>query len=174
MDKPWIRREAEADISAIRRIVARSYEQAEHSAHDLPKIVENLRDADVLSLSLVAIHGLDLAGYIAASPVTISDGIGGWYGLGPVAVDPEYQNAGIGRALMEAALKGLREGGAAGVVSLGDPEFYLRFGFRQVEGLTFRDAPEGQLLAMNLGDSTIPQGFVSYHEAFGQPDWDKG
>ncbi|MGP6174033.1 GNAT family N-acetyltransferase [Corynebacterium sp. A21] len=173
MDKPWIRREAEADITAIRHIVARSYEQAEYSAHNLPKIVESLRDADVLSLSLVAIQGLDLAGYIAASPITISDGTGGWYGLGPVAVDPEYQNAGIGRALMEAALKELREGGAGGVVSLGDPEFYLRFGFRKIEGLAFRNAPEGQLLALNLGDSTTPQDFVSYHAAFGQPDWDK-
>lgn len=169
MEKLWIRREAEADISSIRRLVARSYENAAHSAHNAPQTVENLRDADVLSLSLVAIMGMDVVGYIAASPVTVTDGTGGWYGLGPVAVDPERQNAGIGRALMDQALKELREGGAGGVVSLGDPAFYHRFGFEDVSGLDYRCGPEGELLAMPLCDSTVPGGKVSYHDAFGAP-----
>lgn len=169
MEKLWIRREAEEDISSIHRLVARSYETARHSAHNAPQIVEGLRDADVLSLSLVAIQGFDVVGYIAASPVLISDGTGGWYGLGPVAVDPERQNVGIGGSLMGQALQELREGGAGGVVSLGDPDFYRRFGFEVIEGLAYRAAPAGELLAMNLCDSSVPQGSVSYHQAFGSP-----
>lgn len=169
MQKLWIRREAEEDISAIRRLVARSYETARHSAHNAPQIVEALRDANVLSLSVLAIQGFNVVGYIAASLVTISDGTGGWYGLGPVAVDPDYQNAGIGRTLMDHALQELRAGGAGGVVSLGDPEFYRRFGFEAIKGLSYRDAPAGELLAHHLGDSSTPQGFLSYHPAFGSP-----
>lgn len=161
MDKLLIRREAEEDIPAIRRLVFHSYADR----HREEQIVETLRDADVLAVSLVAITIPDVVGYIAASPVEISDGTGGWYGLGPVAVSPEHRHLGIGRALMDAALEALKEGGAGGVVSLHDPDFYRRFGFADIDGLYH---PDGQLLARHLGDNTVPQGAIAYHPAFNQ------
>lgn len=166
MNDPLIRREAEEDITAIRRLVFNSYADSMRAAPNEDLAVEALRDADVLSVSLVAIVIPDVVGYIAASPVKITDGTGGWYGLGPVAVDPAHRHAGIGRALMDAALTALREGGAGGVVSLGDSEFYRRFGFHTIDGLHYPNAPEGHLLARNLGDSSVPQGAVTYHPAF--------
>lgn len=166
MDKPLIRREAEEDIPAIRRLVFHSYADGVRANPNEDRAVETLRDADVLAVSLVAIVIPDVVGYIAASPVKITDGTGGWYGLGPVAVDPAHRHSGIGRELMDAALTALREGGAGGVVSLGDPDFYRRFDFSPIDGLYYPDAPAGHLLARHLGDSSTPQGAVAYHPAF--------
>ena len=50
--------------------------------------------------------------------------------LAPVAVVPERQNQGIGSRLVEAGLAALREMGATGVILLGHPTYYPRFGFR--------------------------------------------
>jgi len=39
-----------------------------------------------------------MVGHVAFSPVTLSDGTPGWYGLGPVSVLPAYQRHISGRA----------------------------------------------------------------------------
>ena len=45
---------------------------------------------EVITVSLVAEMDGRVVGHIAFSPVTLSDGTGNWYGLGPVSVLPEY------------------------------------------------------------------------------------
>lgn len=167
MHEPLIRREAEADITAIQRLVTRSFAGADFTSHQEQSTIDALRDADILAVSQVAIVTPHVAGYVAAAPVRIADGTGGWYGIGPIAVDPDFQGRGIGAALMESALQILHEGGAGGAVALGDPNFYGRFGFQVIDGLYYPDAPEGYFMARNLGDVSIPQGEVSYHPAFG-------
>lgn len=48
--------------------------------------------------------------------------------IGPVAVDPDRQQAGIGRRLTEAALAAAAAAGLDGAMMLiGDPEYYARF-----------------------------------------------
>jgi len=56
-------------------------------------IIAGLRKAGALSISLVTILKVAIlkeaiVGHIAFSPVTLSDGTTGWFGLGPLAVDP--------------------------------------------------------------------------------------
>jgi putative acetyltransferase len=50
-------------------------------------------------------------------------------GLAPVAVDPAYQGQGIGEALCRAGIAAMRAMGCGGVVVLGHPTYYPRFGF---------------------------------------------
>jgi putative acetyltransferase len=50
--------------------------------------------AGALSVSLVAEAEGNVLGHVAVSPVTISDGTPGWYGLGPISVLPAWQGAG--------------------------------------------------------------------------------
>ena len=57
-------------------------------------IVEALRAAGALSVSLVAVVDGDVVGHIAFSPVTVSDGRSGWYGVGPVSVVAAAATAG--------------------------------------------------------------------------------
>jgi predicted N-acetyltransferase YhbS len=49
--------------------------------------------------------------------------------VGPVAVHPDFQNIGIGRALMHAMLEQAAKLGNPAMVMIGDPEYYGRFGF---------------------------------------------
>ena len=125
-----------------------------------------LRDADALSISLVA-HGTEaLVGLIAFSPVTVSDGAPGWYGLGPVCVAPSRQRQGIGRALVECGLAALRAHGARGCVVLGEPAFYQRFGFVHDSGLVLAGAPSGYFQSLVFGPGSRARGSVAYHFAF--------
>jgi len=79
------------------------------SQHTEQFIVEALRAAKALTVSLVAETEGPVIGHIAFSPVTISDGIPGGYDFGPVSVWPAYQRQGIGKALIQAGLARLEE-----------------------------------------------------------------
>ena len=100
-----------------------------------------LRLAGALTLSLVAEKDSAVVGHVAVSPVAITDGTFGWYGLGPIAVAPEFQARGIGSALMRRALADLRALGARGCVLLGNPEYYGRFGFKADPSLVLPGVP---------------------------------
>ncbi|GAB3942899.1 GNAT family N-acetyltransferase [Corynebacterium tapiri] len=166
MHNVTIRRETDADISAISQVTNAAFAEVEYSSGTEAEIVEKLRDSDNLAVSLVAVAGPDIVGHVAMSPVRIEDGTGGWFGLGPVSVHPTHQNQGIGSALVEAALQALREGLAGGVVVLGEPRFYQRFGFAKAERLTYPGAPAQYFTALRLCDSRYPAGDVTYHPAF--------
>jgi predicted N-acetyltransferase YhbS len=49
--------------------------------------------------------------------------------LAPLAVVPEAQHAGVGTALVEAAITLARESGEVAILVFGDPAYYGRFGF---------------------------------------------
>ncbi|WP_066794349.1 GNAT family N-acetyltransferase [Sphingomonas soli] len=74
-----------------------------------------------------------LAGTIQCWPVSLLCDEGGAIPLnmvGPVAVEPEWQQEGIGRALMErmlAAVPDCRTPGCDALMLIGDPEYYERF-----------------------------------------------
>jgi putative acetyltransferase len=104
-------------------------------------------------------------GHIAFSPVTLSDGTPNWYGLGPVSVLPEYQQRGIGKALIEEGLSRLKDLKAQGCCLVGHPEYYKQFGFENVSGLVHEGVPPEVFFALSF-DGHISQGDVNFHEAF--------
>lgn len=160
-----IRPECPTDIPAIEALTVAAFLEAEHTSHTEQFIVNALRRAGQLSVSLVAESDGVIVGHVAVSPVTISDGSTGWYGLGPISVVPEQQGKGIGSQLMHQALAELRELGAAGCVLLGDPDYYSRFGFRAMPELVLPDVPPEYFQALAFGDD-VPVGTVTYHQAF--------
>lgn len=129
-------------------------------------IVERLRAAGALTLSLVLEEAGEIVGHIAFSAASMGATPGDWHLLGPVGILPAHQRKGLGSALVGEALRLLREGGAAGVVLVGDPAFYQRFGFRAVEGLTWPGVPSQYVLALPL-TGVAPQGDIVGHAAFG-------
>ncbi len=162
---PVIRQESSSDVAAIHALTVAAFLNAPHADHTEQFIIDALREAGALCISLVAGQAGVVVGHVAASPVSISDGSAGWYGLGPVSVTPELQGRGIGSLLMRAVLHRLQERGAAGCVLLGDPAYYSRFGFRPEPGLVFPDGPPEHFQALPFGAS-LPCGVVTYHEAF--------
>lgn len=134
---PVTRQESPSDVAAIHTVTVAAFLNAPHTDHTEQFIVDALRRAGALTISLVAEEAGEVAGHVAVSPVSVSDGSAGWYGLGPISVRPELQGRGIGSLLMQAALRLLRERGATGCVLLGDPAYYSRFGFKLEAGLCY-------------------------------------
>ncbi|KAB2888786.1 MAG: N-acetyltransferase [Desulfobulbaceae bacterium] len=161
-----IRNEAAADFAAITDITVAAFQTLEISCHTEQFIIEALRAASALSVSLVAEEEGRVIGHIAFSPVAISDGSSNWYGLGPVSVLPEYQRRGIGRALIEAGLLRLKAINAQGCCLVGHPEYYGRFGFKNTPGLACEGVPPEVFSALSF-DGTVPQGTVTFHAGFG-------
>lgn len=160
-----IRSENPADNAAISHVIEQAFQKQQYSSHNEQFIVTALRKANALTISLVAVLNQHIVGHIAISPVQISSGVQGWYGLGPVAVLPEWQLQGIGSALIQSGLSQLKTHAAKGCVVLGDPDFYAQFGFKAVPELILEHVPAQYFQALSFqGD--IPQGYVSYHAAF--------
>ena len=128
-------------------------------------IIEALRAAKALTVSLVAEVDGCVVGHIAFSPVTLSDGSPNWYGLGPVSVLPDHQRRGIGTALISEGLERLKELSAHGCCLVGHPGYYERFGFRNVPDLFHEGVPPEVFFALSF-EGEMPQGSVMFHESF--------
>jgi putative acetyltransferase len=160
-----LRPERASEAAAIEALVAAAFLKAPHTSHTEQYIVNALRSAGQLAVSLVAEDAGAIIGHVAVSPVAVSGGATRWYGLGPISVAPARQREGIGSRLMKAALDELKRQGAAGCVLLGDPHYYRRFGFRPEAKLILPGVPPEYFLALTL-QGTVPAGIVSYHDAF--------
>ena len=161
-----IRPETPADVPAIFALTEAAFRTAAHSAGTEQFIVNALRRSGALAVSLVAESDGRVIGHVAVSPVTVSDGAAGWYGLGPISVSPERQRTGVGSRLMHAALQALRERGAAGCLLVGDSAYYSRFGFGPATGLEYPGVPPEYFMAVSFG-AALPQGVATFHAAFG-------
>lgn len=161
-----IRPEIEADIAAIRNVTIEAFRDHPHSDQTEHLIIERLRAADALVLSLVAEdEDAKIVGHIAFSQVALTSGAAGWFGLGPVAVARERQGQGIGGALIRQGLVRLADSKAAGCVVMGDPLFYCKFGFVSDPALVLADCAPQYFLALAL-HGPAASGIVAYHDAF--------
>ncbi len=160
-----VRSETDADVRAITDVTIAAFKTLEISNHTEQFIVEALRAAGALTISLVAELDGRVIGHIAFSPLAISDGAENWYGLGPVSVLPEYQRQGIGKALIREGLSRLKGMHARGCCLVGHPDYYGRFGFENVPGLAHEGVPPEAFFALSF-DGPMPQGAVTFHDAF--------
>lgn len=160
-----IRGETAGDVDAITAVTVAAFRTLAVSNQTEQFVIEALRAAGALSLSLVAELNGRIVGHVAFSPVTLSDGTGHWYGLGPVSVLPAYQRQGIGRALIGEGLARLKRMGARGCCLVGHPAYYRRFGFAPVPGLVLEGVPPEVFMALSF-DGVFPRATVSFHEGF--------
>jgi putative acetyltransferase len=160
-----IRDETSSDIEAISKVTIAAFKNLAISNHTEQFIINALREANALTISLVAEIDGQVVGHIAFSPVTISDGTPNWYGLGPVSVLPEHQRKGIGNALIEEGLSRLKGMNAQGCCLVGHPDYYKKFGFKNTSGLGHEGVPPEVFFAMSF-DGHAPQGIVEFHVGF--------
>jgi len=161
-----IRDETPSDPAAIAALTTLAFATAAHSSGTEAAIVDALREAGMLTLSLVAVSDGERVGHVAFSPITVGAATAGWYGLGPVSVRPERQGEGIGSALIRTGLERLRQRGAAGCILVGDGNYYRRFGFENDPAIHYEGVPPEYLLALRFGEE-CPSGEVRFHAAFG-------
>jgi len=160
-----IRKETTSDIEAITQVTIAAFKTLTISNHTEQFIIKALRAAGALTLSLVAEIDGRVVGHVAFSPVIISDGTTGWYGLGPVSVLPDYQKQGIGKALINKGLSLLKDMGGEGCALVGDPNYYKRFGFKNYPELIHEGIPQEVFLVLPFTEK-IPKGIVVFHEGF--------
>ncbi|WP_446009467.1 GNAT family N-acetyltransferase [Candidatus Electrothrix sp.] len=163
--KVLIRDEKDTDHSVISDVTQAAFETLEISNHTEQFIIEALRTANALTVSLVAEVDGRVVGHIAFSPVTMSDGSTNWYGLGPVSVLPDFQRQGIGKVLIQEGLSRLKALHAKGCCLVGHPEYYRQFGFKNVEDLALEGVPQEVFFVLSF-DGNIPQGNVLFREGF--------
>ena len=160
-----IREEKDSDIAAISEVTIAAFATMDISDQTEQFVIEALRKAKALTLSLVAEIDGRIVGHIAFSPVAMSDGTPEWYGLGPVSVHPDFQRTGIGKALIMEGLSRLKELGARGCCLVGHPGYYGQFGFENPEGLSYAGVPREAFFALAF-DGHLPDGQVVFHEGF--------
>jgi len=160
-----LREETTTDIDAITEVTIAAFKNLPVSNHTERFIISALRDANALTISLVADIDGRVVGHIAFSPVIISDGTKDWYGLGPISVLPEYQKQGIGKSLIKKGLSLLKNMGGQGCALVGDPNYYKQFGFKNYSELIHEGIPQEVFLALPFNEK-VPKGTIEFHEGF--------
>ena len=133
------------------------------------RLVDLLRAAGRLRVSLVAEIGDVIVGHIAFSPVAAASTAAG-AGLAPIAVIEAHRRRGVAAELVHKGLDACRQAGVGWVVVLGDPAYYARFGFRAASDFGLRDDYGGgdafQAVELIRGALPVGAGLVRYSEEF--------
>jgi putative acetyltransferase len=166
-----IRPETPADHEAIARVVAAAFESDGEAT-----LVDRIRSSDrfIPDLSIVAEIDGEVVGHVMVSYTDLDDG-GTLHRvpiMAPVAVHPDHQRRGIGKALVRAGLDGADAMGEPMVVLEGGPKYYGALGFEHSvpHGIHF-DLPDwapaeaAQVYCLSAYDPTI-KGSVVLPEAF--------
>jgi putative acetyltransferase len=163
-----LRDEEADDAESIRDVLTVAFGRSAEA-----EAAESLRRRGCVTLALVAAGGPLVVGYALFTPVSLDPprGVAPWVGLAPLAVLPEYQCFGIGSWLVIRGLDRLRAAGVPGVVVLGNPAFYGRFGFQPASRLGLRseyDVSDEEFMAQALdpGAPAQPPALVRYQPEF--------
>src|SRR3954453_15425101 len=152
------------DAQAIERLHERTFGPGRFvlSAYRLREPVDHLLD-----LSFTARIGTLLAGSVRLLPVCIGNTKA--LLLGPLTVEPPFRGRGIGRALLDRALKEAKAKDHRLVLLVGDEAYYARVGFKSVpKGRATMPGPvdHRRLLVAELVDGS----FADVSGAL-RPDW---
>lgn len=165
-----IREEKPEDISDIKAVNEGAFGQPNEA-----KLVDMLRKREKIRFSLVALLKDRIVGHILFSPAVIeSEGnTVSLVGLAPMAVLPDYQRKGVGSRLVEAGILRCRDAGFPGIIVLGHPDYYPRFGFVPAGryGITCEfDVPEDVFLLLVLKEAALKgrSGIAKYQPEFNE------
>lgn len=159
------RPEAPADADAIRSLLEQAFETSAEA-----DLVERLRRDGDLVLEMVAVdseHGM--VGHISFPRLRVEH-MGSELpavGLAPLAVAERCRRQGIGADLVSAGLDNLAIRRETLLFVVGDPAYYMRFGFAAETAQPFACAYAGpHFMALRLADSAPRAGAVRYPAAF--------
>ena len=127
-------------------------------------------------ISLIAYQNETAVGHILFSPVTIEQENGSvdinLVGLAPVSVLPQFQGKGVGSQLIEAGIQRCGTDGYDGVVVLGSPTYYGRFGFvaATLFGFSNEYGVDAEFMAQELRPDAFMhmQGLIKYAPEFAE------
>ncbi|MGI6850625.1 GNAT family N-acetyltransferase [Mesorhizobium sp. 1B3] len=141
------------DRGAIRDVEQRAFGRADEA-----DLVEELVAAGDVVLELVAERHGEIVGHVLFSRLRVEKDGAALTGvaLAPLAVLPEEQGTGVGRALVEEAHRRLQAAGETLSVVLGEPSYYGRFGYEHQRAKDFEsDYQCDALQAVAWGDAPL-------------------
>ncbi|WP_376873020.1 GNAT family N-acetyltransferase [Albirhodobacter sp. R86504] len=156
--RPDIMDETAKDIAEISHLITTAF-----AREDEARLVNSLRVAFDLPISLVAKIGRAYLGHIAFSPMTAPFKA---LALAPLAVRETMRRQGLGGDLIRAGLLQARAKGFEGVFVLGDPDFYSRFGFQPATGFTGAFAGEHLMVLDLTRQGLVDRGELTWAPAF--------
>jgi len=159
-----IKQESPQDFDQVFHLIKDAFEKEVYTDHQEQFLVERLRKskAFVPELSLVAEQNGKIVGYILLTKIELipKDGaviipknVDQFLALAPVAVHSEYQNQGIGAALIEEAHRKAKSLNFKAVILLGHADYYPRFGYQLCKDFGIElpfDVPEENCMALEL------------------------
>lgn len=163
-----INHETPSELDAIWQINNLAFGRPEEA-----DLVNHLRQAGALAISLVAVLEGRAVGHIAFSPMSIEHHPEPTrvIGLAPLAVLPEFQRQGIGLQLTLAGLEACTQAGYDIAIVLGHPEFYPRAGFERASAhgiFCGFEVPDEVYMVKELKAGMLGRysGKTAYHPAF--------
>ena len=117
-----ILRERSGDVAAIDALVLAAFGPGRFA-----KTAERLREAAALAAGFCAFEGERLIGSVRLWSITV--GAARSVFLGPIAVDVASRRGGLGAELVQACVDEARAMKLDGVLLIGDPPYFSRFGF---------------------------------------------
>lgn len=141
------------DAQAIERLHERTFGPGRYalSAYRLREHVDHLLD-----LSFTARIGTLMVGSLRQLPICIGDTPA--LLLGPLTVEPPFRDRGVGRALLDRALRDAKAKGHRLVMLVGDEAYYSRVGFKRIpNGVAVMPGPVNstRLLVLELTDGAF-------------------
>lgn len=147
---------AAADLPEIARLNARAFGPGRF-ARSAYRVREGT--APVSPYCRVALLGHRLVAAVRMTEARVG-ATGGALLLGPLAVDPDFANQGLGRRLVGEAIEAARAGGIRLVLLVGDVPYYGRFGFAPVPRgqITFPGPVDpARILALELAPGALAE-----------------
>ncbi|MGH3653285.1 GNAT family N-acetyltransferase [Glutamicibacter sp.] len=133
-------------------------------------LLQRLFDCDQYDnrFSIVALDDATVIGHVIATWGEVNGEP--LLGLGPLAVAPEYQHRGVGSILMQEIHDKAEQESISGIVLLGAPGYYRRFGYEtaQARGIRPTRTSWGEHFMVRVfDDSCLPRGTYRYAKPFG-------
>ena len=149
-----IQAETAFDAAAVARVV-----EAAFGPGRLAKTAERLREGREPAVGFVARQDGRIIGSVRLWTIAIG-GAPALF-LGPIAVERTERNAGIGAELVGVCVEWARQAQAPGVLLVGDPPYFDRFGFQRIDGAVMPGPVDpGRLLWLALEAVAAPSGQV--------------
>lgn len=125
-----IERERLGDAAAIDALVLAAFGPGRFA-----KTAERLREAAQLAAGFSAYEGERLIGSVRLWSIMVGEARSVF--LGPIAVDASSRRGGLGAELVQACVEEARTMGLDGVLLIGDPPYFSRFGFQPAPDAAF-------------------------------------